>query len=158
MYAKEYLLQIRSLDARLKIIDNTIKKLRAEIESLDISVKSSWPDGQPHGTILTDPTGSKATQLADKVDIRREELRKKLLDYEYDQIKARSQLWSKQIEIIDTLSKVTDPTLYKILSYRYVDGQSFEWIAVEINYTWRHTINLHGRALEELQRILDSEK
>lgn len=158
MYAKEYLLQIRSLDARLKIIDNTIKKLRAEIESLDISVKSSWPDGQPHGTILTDPTGSKATQLADKVDIRREELRKRLLDYEYEQIRVRSALWSKQIEIIDTLSKVTDPTLYKILSYRYVDGQSFEWIAVEINYTWRHTINLHGRALEELQRILDSEK
>ena len=149
MYAKEYLLQIRSLDARLKIIDNTIKKLRAEIESLDISVKSSWPDGQPHGTILTDPTGSKATQLADKVDIRREELRKRLLDYEYEQIRVRSALWSKQIEIIDTLSKVTDPTLYKILSYRYVDGQSFEWIAVEINYTWRHKINLHGRALEE---------
>ena len=158
MYAKEYLLQIRSLDARLKIIDNTIKKLRTEIESLDISVKSSWPDGQPHGTILTDPTGSKATQLADKVDIRREELRKRLLDYEYEQIRVRSALWSKQIEIIDTLSKVKDPTLYKILSYRYVDGQSFEWIAVEINYTWRHTINLHGRALEELQRILDSEK
>lgn len=154
--AKEYLMQVRRLDARLKVIDSTIERLRADISSLtDISLKSTWPDGQPHGTKITDPTSSSAIKIAEATEEKRQKLRKELLDYEFQQISARSILWQKQMEILDKLSLIPDPILFKILNFRYIEGKSFEWIAVEIGYTWRHTINLHGKALAEMQRVLN---
>ena len=157
MDAKTYLLEIRSIKAKLKVIDDTIDKLRNDIESIvDVSVKSSWPDGAPHGTITTDPTGTTASRLADQTNKRREELRDQLLMYEYEQLKVRSELWAKEVEILNVISKVRDPVLFNILNSRYIEGHRFEWIAVQINYTYRHTINLHGKALEEVQKILDN--
>ena len=159
MNAKEYLMQVRQLDARLEVINASITRLKADIDALtDVSVKSAWPDGQPHGTKTTDPTGTMASRIADATEEQRRMLRKELLDYEYMQLQAKSELWKKQIEVIDTIGHVKDPTLYRILSYRYIDGRPFEWIAVEINYTWRHTIRLHGDALQEVQTILDKRK
>lgn len=158
MDAKEYLMQVRRLNARLKVINSTIERLRDDINSLsDVSIKSTWPDGQPHGTKITDPTGTSALRILDATEEKRQQLREELLRYEYEQISAHSLLWQKQIEILDKLSRISDPVLFKILNYRYIEGKSFEWIAVEINYTWRHTINLHGKALEEMQKILNAE-
>lgn len=158
MDAKEYLMQVRRLNARLKVINSTIERLRDDINSLsDVSIKSTWPDGQPHGTKITDPTGTSALRILDATEEKRQQLREELLRYEYEQISAHSILWQKQIEILDKLSRISDPVLFKILNYRYIEGKSFEWIAVEINYTWRHTINLHGKALEEMQKILNAE-
>lgn len=157
MDAKTYLMQVRTISARLKYIDSIIEKLRADIESeTDVSLRSPWPDGQPRGTITTDPTGTTASRLADKVCARREQLREQLLDYEYQQIQTRSDLWSKQAEILDVIGEVRDPVLFNILVSRYVDGRRFEWIAVHVNYTYRHVINLHGKALAEVQTILDN--
>ena len=158
MDAKEYLMQVRRLNARLKVINSTIERLRDDINSLsDVSIKSTWPEGQPHGTKITDPTGTSALRILDATEEKRQQLREELLRYEYEQISAHSLLWQKQIEILDKLSRISDPVLFKILNYRYIEGKSFDWIAVEINYTWRHTINLHGKALEEMQKILNAE-
>ena len=55
------------------------------------------------------------------------------------------------MEILDTLSNIGDSTLYKILTYRYIDGKRFELIAVEIGYTFRHVIRLHGQALKKVE-------
>ncbi len=156
MDAKKYLMQVRTINARLKHIDSIIDKLRADIESeTDVSIKSAWPDGQPHGTKTTDPTGTTASRLADKINMRRKELQEQLLEYEYDQIQVRSELWRVQAEILDVISQVQDSVLFNILTSRYLDGRSFEWIAVNVNYTYRHVINLHGKALAEVQTILN---
>ena len=37
------------------------------------------------------------------------------------------------------------------LGYRYIDGLTFERIAVELNYSWRQICNLHGKALNEVK-------
>lgn len=156
MDAKKYLMQVRTINARLKYIDSIIDKLRADIESeTDVSIKSAWPDGQPHGTKTTDPTGTTASRLADKINMRRKALQEQLLEYEYDQIQVRSELWRVQAEILDVISQVQDSVLFNILTSRYLDGRSFEWIAVNVNYTYRHVINLHGKALAEVQAILN---
>lgn len=34
-----------------------------------------------------------------------------------------------------------------LLQYRYLDGKTFEWIAAEMFYSWRHTHRLHSAAL-----------
>ena len=155
--AKDYLLQIRLLDMRLKTIDETIDKLRAEIRSIgDISVRSSWPDGQPHGTITTDPTGNQAAKLADANRAKYDELKKQLQQYEADQIIVRSKLWSKQVEILGVLDQVPDPTCHELLVLRYVEGRTWEYIAVELNYTYQWVAGpLHGRALTLVADILN---
>ena len=91
MDAKEYLMQVRRLNARLKVINSTIERLRDDINSLsDVSIKSTWPDGQPHGTKITDPTGTSALRILDATEEKRQQLREELLRYEYEQISAHS--------------------------------------------------------------------
>ena len=155
--AKDYLLQIRLLDMRLKTIDKTIEELRSEIRSIgDISVRSSWPDGQPHGTITTDPTGNQAAKLADANRAKYEELRDQLMRYESEQITVRSKLWSKKAEILNVLDQVPDPTCHELLVLRYVEGRTWEYIAVELSYTYQWVAGpLHGRALTLVADILE---
>lgn len=159
MDAKEYLMQIETIQAKLKVIDANIRKLKREIEKLtEVTVRSAWPDGQPRGTKTTDPTGTTASKLADQNLERCQELHKQLLEYEYEQLQEKSRLWSKSLAIYDLIGQLRDPVLYKIIVKRYIDGDTFEQIAVDINYTWRHTINLHGKALQEVQILLDRRK
>lgn len=156
MDAKEYLAQIGSIRAKLRAIDKNIQRLKREIDKLtDVKMRSPWPDGQPHGTKTTDPTGTTASRLADQNKEKREELRRELLKYEYEQLQIKSSLWSTVLDVYDLIGNITDPVLYTIIVKRYIEGDSFEQIAVDINYTWRHTINLHGKALMEVQELLD---
>lgn len=154
--AKDYLLQIRLLDMRLKTIDETIKRIRGELQSIgDISVRSSWPDGQPHGTMTTDPTGTQAVKLADANNAKREELVEELKRYESDQIIVRSKLWAKQIEVLSVLDKVPDPTCHRLLVLRYVKGYTWERIAVDLDKTYQWVAGpLHGRALVMVEEII----
>ena len=156
MNAKEYLNQIGIIDAKLKVIDANINRIRTDLKSMgDIEVSSSWPDGQPHGTITTRPTERKAIKLADMVSDKRDQLKKELLDYEYQQIMLRSQLWSKRIEILNTIDKVYNGepmsrVYHRILVLRYVELRTWEEIAFDISYTVRHTWRLHGEALKKV--------
>lgn len=162
MNAKEYLMQVGMIDAKLKIIDANISRIRKELKGIgDISVTSSWPDGQPHGTKTTDPTGRKATKLADMYSIRRDALIKSLTELEYDQIMTRSQLWKKRMEVLEKIQEVYIPAdamssvYFRLLTMRYIEGSSFETIAEDIGYTWRHTIRLHEEALARMEAILN---
>ena len=60
-------------------------------------------------------------------------------------------------EVIDTINKVHDSTLSTLLYERYINGKTFERIAVSMNYSWRQTIRLHGAALNAVKSILADE-
>lgn len=64
------------------------------------------------------------------------------------QMRARIQL---RDEIEDAIESVPDDRLQLLLRYRYIEGLTFERIAVELNYSWRQTVRMHGRALSELK-------
>lgn len=53
-------------------------------------------------------------------------------------------------EIRSIISTLEDDTLQTLMLYRYINGMTFEEIAVKMNFSWRWTITLHGRALEKL--------
>lgn len=53
-------------------------------------------------------------------------------------------------EIRSIISTLGDDTLQTLMLYRYINGMTFEEIAVKMNFSWRWTITLHGRALEKL--------
>lgn len=57
-------------------------------------------------------------------------------------------------EVIDTINKVKDTTLNTLLYERYINGKTFEQIAVQLNYSWRQTCRLHGAALEKVGKMI----
>ena len=155
MEAKEFLRQYGRARAEIAAIDKNIKRIQDEIKSLgDVSVPSVWGDGQPHGIKISDPTGTNAIRIAEKYKQKHQQLVQELRQYEYDMITRRSELWQLHMEILDVLSQIDDVTLYRILTYHYIEGRRFEWIAVEIGYTWRHIIRLHGQALKAVDKII----
>lgn len=157
MNAKEYLLQVGMIDARLKVVEANINRIRRELLQIgDISVNPSWPDGQPHGRIKTDPTGNKASKLADMTNEKRDKLKAELLEFEYEQISLHSKLWSKRMEIIDTISQVQDVKCYRLLCMRYIDGDKWEKIALDLDVTYQWVAGpLHGKALSIVQNIIN---
>ena len=49
------------------------------------------------------------------------------------------------------IEAVEDDRERLLLQYRYLDGWTFEKIAVEMNYSWRQIHRLHSRALSNLK-------
>ena len=139
MSPKEYLLQIRRLEAKIRRIDAEIKWLRTE----SVSLRSPWPDGQPHGYGKTDQVAEAAIRLAEKIT-----------EAERLHIEARARLFEKRTEIVDTIGRLEDPALCEILSKRYVDGASWERISAESGYSMRHTLRIHGEALEKIKAFI----
>ena len=156
MKAKDYLMQCRIIDREIRELDAMISGIREELVGFGFSVvKSAWPDGQPHGTGTTDPTAVNAAKAADMLtEERRQELRKELMDLETKALRRRSDLWSKRAELIDVIGEVQNPIQAEILYLRYLHGKSWEQIAVEIGYSWRHTVRIHGDALQAVEKIM----
>lgn len=57
-------------------------------------------------------------------------------------------------EIMDMIAQLKDWRYREILKRRYIDMQTFERIAVDMNYSWRQVIRLHGGALVEMRKLL----
>lgn len=130
MTAKEYLLQLDTL--------------RDEIESTNLALEK----------IFTEASGIKAiTYDKDRVQVspsnHAENFMVKLAELgdEYAQMQMKYKLErDKRIAMINGLS---NPIHVRILRKRYIDGKTFEEIAVTLHYTYRHVTRLHGSALQE---------
>ena len=133
MTAKEYLLQLDTL--------------RDEIESTNLALEK----------IFTEASGIKAiTYDKDRVQVSPSNhaenfmVRLAELGDEYAQMQMQYKLErDKRIAMINGLS---NPIHVRILRKRYIDGKTFEEIAVALHYTYRHVTRLHGSALQEFTR------
>lgn len=142
MTLKATLLQVRRLQKEIDTLDSLLKQTEEDLRTL----RASWPDGQPHGSGDTsDPVGSQVSQVIDTIQEIEAKIRSR-----------RSLLWSRRMHVITMIGMVQDVTLYQILKSRYIDGDSFEQIAVALGYSYRHTIRLHGEALQTLENALVS--
>lgn len=138
--AKAYLWRIRKIEKDIRNIEDMIRDVREEQET----IRSAWPDGQPHGTGTTDPTAQAVIDLEVKIG-----------EYERKLLRHKSDLWRAKMDILDTISKVEDAKLSRLLYLYYVDGRTWEEVAVELTYSWRHTLRRHGQALQEVEKIID---
>lgn len=100
-------------------------------------------------TVVTGmPGGSGAgSQLQDAVD--------KIMCVEEEINTSIDELRAVREEIEAAIHTVSDETLQTLLQMRYIDGNTFEQIAVNLNYTFRHITRLHRRALQKLL-VLDN--
>ena len=52
--------------------------------------------------------------------------------------------------ISDRIRRVEDDNQRALLMCRYIKGMSWEDIAVNLNYTWRHVHRIHSQALDSI--------
>lgn len=57
-------------------------------------------------------------------------------------------------EIESAIRKVDNGKYRELLVRRYINGKTFEAVAVEMNYTWRQVHRIHGRALLEIAEVI----
>lgn len=113
-------------------IDSQIRAAYAELDDVITLIQSPKLDGLP-----STPSGEK--DLADLI-IKKDELLHKILEEIDRKEKARQRI----NEALDAMTSETERTL---LVLRYKRGMTFEKVAEEMDYSWRHTLRLHGSAL-----------
>lgn len=132
MNARTFLLRARKIDEEIDSLIDTRNEERDRVTNIvqsfsAVSVQST-PD--PHKF-------DRLVELENAIDAKIAEL---------DAIKA---------EVMDVIYRVSDGRYRMVLKLRYIDGLRMEEIAVKMNYTWRHTCRLHGRALLKVEEILN---
>ena len=127
---KEYLSQYRYAVKRAARTDAEIAQWRSVAEKVTPTLS-----GMPGGG-----TGSRIESAVEQMDALREKLN--------DQMARCAQI---RIAIDKAIEGVPDERLRYLLELRYVDGCTFEQIAVNMHYDWRHVVRLHGFALSALK-------
>lgn len=128
---KAWLLQYRRLDDRIDRLER--EKNRWTQRATGMSVRA---DGLPRGTDVSDTVGQSAAKIAD-------------LQAEIDREIGR--LTDLRREVETAIASVEDALLRELLERRYIDGDTFEEIAVCLHYSWRNILRKHGKALSAVR-------
>ena len=129
---KQYLRRYQKAKRRVGMIQEEIEELRSSKTS-----PVGLGDGMPHGSGTSDLSG-----YAARLD---ELLRELEAEKEMQMVTYR--------EIRQQIGMVPDPTEQEILSRRYLIGQSWEKIAVEMGYSYRNITRVHGYALKHFELL-----
>ncbi len=62
-----------------------------------------------------------------------------------------TKLIERREQICSAVSLLDSDVLRSVIRRRYLLGQSFEKIAEDMNYSWRHVLRLHKEAVEKLK-------
>ena len=135
--AKEYLQQVRKAKLHISSLQEEIETMK----ELAVSIGSISQDEKVMSSVSQDKMADIICQIEDRVA----ELKTKMT--EYIQLRA---------EIMATISKVDNDDYQQILYKRYCQMKKWEEIALDMSYTWRWAIKLHGRALDEISIIIKS--
>lgn len=77
----------------------------------------------------------------------------KIVDLEQEINQDIDRLIAIRDNIKATIEVVEDDRERILLQYRYLDGRTFEWIAAEMELSWRHIHRLHSKALDKINLI-----
>lgn len=130
MTAKEYLLQVRRKEAVISRLKCDKRNLREILVSLGGTV-----DGDK---VQTSAGHDKFGNVFAKIDEKESLLAEKL-----------EELVDFKVMVSDEISGLSNPRYIDILYKRYIQFQSFEQIAVDMGYSYRYVIKMHGYALLE---------
>ena len=127
---KNYLWSYRRAIRKQKQIEDEIIQFR-----LDKIAPGLHQDGMPRGSGESDLSGYAA---------RWDELMNEMRQQGEECIRIRK-------EIVKRIEDVGDETEILLLKYRYIVGLKWEDIAVKMDYSWKHTHRIHGKALEDFK-------
>lgn len=132
MTAKEWLGRARKLRLRLSALEDSKQRAYARAVFSTAGVGERVSGGEPGDKFLN------YTEVSSEVDRQTKEL---------DQTRA---------EILQVIWQVEDNTLATLLTEYYVNDKTWEEVAVKIDKSWRWTMNLHGKALKAVEKILSN--
>ena len=138
MNAKEYLSQARNLDQRIITKTQMIDSLN-DLATRCTTTYSDMPKSPNHG------------------NSRLEECVMKIMDLEEQILHDMDKLVDLKKEIIYVIRSISNPEYQDLLAKRYICCESWEKIAVDMNYELRYIHKLHSRALQEV-KIPDSDE
>lgn len=133
--AKRYLSKIGRCDERINAMLQEVDNLYDMVTKITPTLKQDVVTGG--GT--QDKIGDAVSKIVDL----KNEINSKI-DYYVDLKREANAL----------LDKVENHLYYIILYRRYMLGESFEFIAAELNYTYRWVCILHGRALQAFAEVM----
>ena len=138
MNAKEYLSQARNLDQRIITKTQMIDSLN-DLATRCTTTYSDMPKSPGHG------------------NSRLEECVMKIMDLEEQILHDMDKLVDLKKEITYVIRSISNPEYQDLLAKRYICCESWEKIAVDMNYELRYIHKLHSRALQEV-KIPDSDE
>ena len=131
---KQYLGQISRLDRMIKNKMTELSQYRDLIYGLSGVVNEERVQKSPDFDKMTGKV-AKVLKIESKID--------ELIDEYVD----------KKNLIISQIDSIENEIYYEILFARYIEKKTFEKIADEMMYSWRQIIRLHGKALQEFEKI-----
>lgn len=132
MTAKQYLNRVRRIDKEISALLRLVQKTRESLETI---------------TQNYDSDGAQSTKNPHKYD-RLVEL-ESLVDQKIDE-----QIQMKA-DILCTIMQLDDRRQRLVLMEYYIEMKTWEQVAVDLGYAWRHVMRLHGMALKSLQSVLE---
>lgn len=138
MTAKEYLMQVVRAD---RMIDNKLHEIQ-ELRRMSVSITSALKD--------TGECGGGGSGSGDKVGV----MVSKIIDMEYELDREIDKLVNLKREVMSVIDQL-ETTKCEILYKRYLQNKTWEKIAVETGYSYVWVCKLHGRALQDVERILN---
>ena len=136
MTAKEYLMQYRNAVRKVSAAQDHLDELRAMATRITPNY-----GGEGGGTHQTgDKLGEAVARIIEAESRVSDEL--ELLE-------------ATEREVIMTISSVQDGTLSTLLYERYINGKTWEQIAVCMNYSYRQITRMHGAALSAVKYVLE---
>lgn len=133
MTAKEWLGRARKLRLRLSALEDSKQRSYARAVSSTAGLGERVSGGEPGDKLAA----YAAVSLA--VDRQIEKL---------EQVRA---------EILQVIGQIEDNTLATLLTEYYVNDKTWEEVAVQMQYSWRQVMRLHGQALCEIRTITGME-
>lgn len=124
---KEFLQQYIAAEAEERRLELEIERWRARAAKMTAGYEST-------------PSGGGDGRSLERAVARIDELIRQLTSQ-------RDRLARLRQEIGAAIDSVPEPKLRELLQMRYIDGMTFEKIAVEMNYSYVHICRMHGQAL-----------
>ena len=137
MTPKEYLMQYRFAVTRAQSALDLRDELRGIAERITPAYQATGSAGKHSAE---DKLGKSVAKIMDAESI---------VDSEIEMLIATER------EVQKTLDAVKDKTLGELLYKRYINGKTFEMIAVEMNYSYRQITRMHGAALLAVKDVLE---
>ena len=129
---KEYLRQIRLFDICIRQKEAELAAMRSELENMSAAVT-----GERVQTSAKDKMSEKVSHI---------------VDLEAQIIRDKESFLRMKDRIINEIQGLDNSVYVDILYKRYVEYKQLEEIAVEMNYSYRQVLRLHGFALQEFKR------
>lgn len=109
-----------------------------ELKSLQASIKAQEISATPK-------THSGVNQLEMSVQ--------RVLELEAEVNRMYSEATETMKDIVHAINTLEDPVERAVMELHYINGYTWEQVAVHVGYTWRQVHRYHGSALQKLARL-----